>query len=142
MNVSFSLDVLFSLQSLLFFFETNLYYLKEAPLKDLFHTTLFCVRNVSDWMEHYMLKYRKMVTGCYQTRDINIVFCFRYFSTTFLQFQVWTKCSYFKYKYPIQFAILKVVSTTFLLFCFVSLKKSFCETRKKNFFLLCKLFSF
>ena len=38
--------------------------------------------------------------------------------------------------------LLKVVSATFLLICFVCLKETICETRKNVFFLLWKLFSF
>ena len=37
---------------------------------------------------------------------------------------------------------LKVVSATFLLVCFLNLKESTCETRKKKFISLQKLFSF
>ena len=38
--------------------------------------------------------------------------------------------------------VLKVVSATFLLVCFLSLKESTCETRKKFLISLQKLFSF
>ena len=38
--------------------------------------------------------------------------------------------------------MLKVVSATFLLVCFLSPKDSFCETRAKIFNLIQKLFSF
>ena len=41
------------------------------------------------------------------------------------------------------FNCLKFVSTTFLLFCFLSVKGSFCETKKNLFFIsLQKFFSF
>ena len=45
-------------------------------------------------------------------------------------------------KYILFLILLKVVSATFLLVCFVCLKASICETRKKIFIPLRKLFSF
>ena len=43
---------------------------------------------------------------------------------------------------PLYFLYLKVASVTVLLVCFTSLKESTCETRKKNFISLQKLFLF
>ena len=46
------------------------------------------------------------------------------------------------FKYPFSTVLLKVVSATFLLVCFVCLKESTCETRKNVFYFTSKALLF
>ena len=72
--------------------------------------------------------------------QVNPICILKYAYTNFyVNFQHW---KYQLLPLAIFRAILKVVSTRFLLICFACLKESTCETRKMFFILFRKLFSF
>ena len=73
--------------------------------------------------------------SCYKCLQINFIGLLFTFTITTAR---WTSCDIFSFSPAKPKDCLKVVSTTFLLVCFLSLKESTCKTRKNVFYFTSK----